>query len=85
MRKLDGHPELCAVNTATFGFQQPLEQVIEEVARAGFGGIAPWRREVEGKDVPAVTHAHELVLEAVAHALHALQYMEDLPDSQQNP
>jgi sugar phosphate isomerase/epimerase len=54
MRTLDGHPELCAVNTATFGFQAPLERVIEEVARAGFGGIAPWRREVEGHDVKAL-------------------------------
>ncbi len=45
----------CAVNTATFGFQAPLSKVIEEVARAGFGAIAPWRREVEGKDVKALS------------------------------
>lgn len=38
----------CAINTATLGFQAPIEEVIEAVARAGFGGIAPWRREVEG-------------------------------------
>ena len=37
----------CAINTATLGFQAPLTAVIDEVARAGFGGIAPWRREVE--------------------------------------
>ena len=43
--------ENCAVNTATFGFQAPLTKVIEEVARAGFGAIAPWRREIEGQDV----------------------------------
>ena len=41
----------CAINTATLGFQAPIEEVIEAVARAGFGGIAPWRREVEGDDV----------------------------------
>jgi sugar phosphate isomerase/epimerase len=54
MRELKGHPELCAINTATLGFQVPIEQVIDEVARAGFGGIAPWRREVEGHNVKAI-------------------------------
>jgi sugar phosphate isomerase/epimerase len=41
----------CSINTATLGFQAPLGEVIDAVARAGFGGIAPWRREVEGQDV----------------------------------
>jgi sugar phosphate isomerase/epimerase len=41
----------CSINTATLGFQVPLGTVIEAVARAGFGAIAPWRREVEGGDV----------------------------------
>jgi sugar phosphate isomerase/epimerase len=45
---------LCAINTATLGFQSPIGEVIEAVARAGFGGIAPWRREVEGQDVAAI-------------------------------
>ena len=54
MRRLKNHLELCAVNTATFGFQAPLSKVIDEVARAGFGAIAPWRREVEGQDVKAL-------------------------------
>lgn len=44
----------CAINTATLGFQAPIEAVIEAVARAGFGGIAPWRREVEGHDAKAI-------------------------------
>lgn len=44
----------CAINTATLGFQAPLEIVIEDVVRAGFGAIAPWRREVEGRDVAAL-------------------------------
>ena len=51
MRELDGHPEFCAVNTATFGFQTPIHETIEAVAAAGFGGIAPWRREVEGQNI----------------------------------
>jgi sugar phosphate isomerase/epimerase len=54
MRNLAGHPELCAINTATLGFTAPIAQVIEAVARHGFGGIAPWRREVEGHDVKAI-------------------------------
>jgi len=54
MRVLAGHPELCAINTATLGFQTPIEDTIEAVARAGFGGLAPWRREIEGKNVAAI-------------------------------
>ena len=51
MRPLDKHPELLAINTATLGFQTPIEQAIDAIAKAGIGGIAPWRREVEGKSV----------------------------------
>jgi sugar phosphate isomerase/epimerase len=51
MRDLRKHPELCAVNTATFGHQTPIEGSIDAIARAGFGGISPWRREVEGKNI----------------------------------
>jgi sugar phosphate isomerase/epimerase len=54
MRDLAGHPELCAINTATLGFQTPIAETIEAIAKAGFGGIAPWRREVEGQDVKAI-------------------------------
>ncbi len=53
MRDLGAHPELCSINTATLGFQAPIAEVIEAIARAGFGGVAPWRREVEGEDVKA--------------------------------
>ncbi len=44
----------CAINTATLGFQAPIGEVIDAVARKGFGGIAPWRREVEGRDVAVI-------------------------------
>ncbi len=44
----------CAINTATLGFQVPIGKVIDAVAKAGFGGIAPWRREIEGGDVTAI-------------------------------
>ena len=52
MRVLE--PKDCAINTATLGFQAPLTQVIDTVARHGFAGIAPWRREVEGQNIKAL-------------------------------
>jgi sugar phosphate isomerase/epimerase len=55
MRNLRLNLNLCSINTATLGFQAPIEEVIDAVARAGFGGIAPWRREIEGKDIRAVS------------------------------
>src|SRR5436190_18965596 len=54
MRSLAGRPDLCAINTTTLGFQTPVEETVEAIARAGFGGIAPWRREIEGRDVKAI-------------------------------
>jgi len=54
MRRLQDHLHDCSINTATLGFQAPIAEVIDAVARAGFGRIAPWRREVEGGDVNAV-------------------------------
>jgi sugar phosphate isomerase/epimerase len=54
VRDLSQHLQDCAVNTATLGFQASIGETIEAIARAGFGGIAPWRREVEGQDVKAI-------------------------------
>src|SRR3954452_24354809 len=54
MRALAGRPDLCAINTATLGFQTPIEETIEAVAREGFGAIAPWRRELDGKSARAI-------------------------------
>jgi sugar phosphate isomerase/epimerase len=54
MRRLQNHLRDCSINTATLGFQAPIAEVIDAVARAGFGRIAPWRREVEGGDVNAI-------------------------------
>lgn len=53
-RDLSQHLRDCSINTATLGFQAPIADVIDAVARAGFGHIAPWRREVEGHDVQAI-------------------------------
>jgi sugar phosphate isomerase/epimerase len=54
MRDLARRLDICAINTATLGFQAPIEAVIDEVARAGFGHISPWRREIEGHDVKGI-------------------------------
>jgi sugar phosphate isomerase/epimerase len=54
MRDLKNRPDLCAINTATLGFQAPIAEVIDAIARHGFGGIAPWRREIEGSDVKPI-------------------------------
>ncbi len=45
---------LCCLNTATLGHREPIETVIDATARAGFGAISPWRRDVEGHDVAAI-------------------------------
>lgn len=55
MRDLSQHFSSCSINTATLGFQAPIAEVIDCVARAGFGMIAPWRREVEGGNVKAIS------------------------------
>jgi sugar phosphate isomerase/epimerase len=54
MRALARRLDLCSINTATLGYQAPIEETIEAVARAGFGAIAPWRRELEGKSASQV-------------------------------
>jgi sugar phosphate isomerase/epimerase len=43
-----------SINTATLGYQIPILKTVDAVARAGFGGIAPWRREIEGGDVARI-------------------------------
>lgn len=68
MRVLAGRLDLCAINTATLGFQAPISEVIDAVARAGFGGIAPWRREVEGGNVAHIAkHIREAGLSVTGY------------------
>ncbi|MDH0747853.1 sugar phosphate isomerase/epimerase [Pseudomonas sp. GD03842] len=47
MTSLEGQLHRCAINTATLGHREPLDKTLDRIARAGFGGIAPWRHEVE--------------------------------------
>ncbi|WP_425306313.1 sugar phosphate isomerase/epimerase family protein [Burkholderia perseverans] len=46
--------ERGSINTATLGHREPLAVTIDRIARAGFGGIAPWRHEVEAAGLAAV-------------------------------
>ncbi|WP_308729347.1 sugar phosphate isomerase/epimerase family protein [Burkholderia gladioli] len=54
MNALKGKLARCAINTATLGHREPLGLTIDRIARAGFGGLAPWRQEVESADVRAI-------------------------------
>ena len=68
MRQLANHPEHLAINTATLGFQAPIKATIDAVAKAGFGGIAPWRREIEGKPVKQIAkHMRDAGLQTVGY------------------
>ncbi|TVQ30376.1 MAG: sugar phosphate isomerase/epimerase, partial [Geminicoccaceae bacterium] len=51
---LRGRLDRCSINTATLGYQRPLGCTIDAIARAGFGWLAPWRRELEGLQPSAV-------------------------------
>ena len=55
MRELAGRLDLCSINTATLGYRTPIGETIEAIAGAGFGAIAPWRRELEGESVKIVS------------------------------
>lgn len=54
MRNLHGRLDLCSINTATLGHREPLSLTIDRIAKAGFGGIAPWRHEVESTDIAQI-------------------------------
>ena len=55
MRSLSGRLDLCSINTATLGHKASIESVIDDVARFGFGGMCPWRRDLDRHDVTAIT------------------------------
>jgi sugar phosphate isomerase/epimerase len=54
MRNLAQQFDVCSINTATLGFQTEIGHSIEAIARHGFKRIAPWRRDIEGRDVHAI-------------------------------
>ena len=54
MRTLEDRLDLCSINTATLGHRDPIKTVIDQVARHGYGAIAPWRRDLTDEDVRVV-------------------------------
>ena len=54
MRRLEGRLDLCSINTATLGHQADIHAMTEAVARAGYGFVCPWRRDLEDQDVRIV-------------------------------
>jgi sugar phosphate isomerase/epimerase len=51
---LRGRLDRCSINTATLGHREPLSTTIDRIAAAGFGGIAPWRVEVEAANIKGI-------------------------------
>ena len=43
-----------SLNTATLGHRRAIEDVIDSCADRGFGAIAPWRRDLAGRDPSAI-------------------------------
>lgn len=54
MRQIMGRLDLCSINTATLGHRRAISNVIEDVARKGFGAICPWRRDLADLSVSDV-------------------------------
>lgn len=75
----------CAINTATLGFQAPINLVIDAVARHGFAGIAPWRREIEGQDVKKIArHIRDAGLTVTGYCRSTYIPSEDVPGFKAN-
>ena len=55
MRNLAGKPQLYSINTATLGYQNSIEEIIDLCAERNIGGIAPWIAEVEHKNHQALS------------------------------
>lgn len=55
---LENQLHRCAINTATLGHREAIDVTLDRIARAGFGGVAPWRHEVEA--LGAATVARQL-------------------------
>jgi sugar phosphate isomerase/epimerase len=54
LRTLENRLELCSINTATLGHRLPIEQTLDIIARAGFGYVAPWRKDIQGRTLSQV-------------------------------
>ena len=54
MRDLVGRPELISLNTATVRDRWRLPAIVEGCVRHGYGGIAPWRDQLQVSGLEAV-------------------------------
>ncbi len=55
MRDLNQHRDALCINTATFGHRRPIEEIIDLCASRQIGAIAPWRRDLAGKDITDIS------------------------------
>lgn len=65
MDSLRGRLNRCSINTATLGHRESLSLTIDRIARAGFGGVAPWRHELDAanlRDIAQQIRALELTV-----------------------
>lgn len=51
---LENRLDRCSINTATLGHRLPIEQTLDLIARAGFGYVAPWRRDMQDRPLSQV-------------------------------
>jgi sugar phosphate isomerase/epimerase len=47
LRDLRDRIDLCAINTATLGFREPIAVTAQRIAAAGFSWMTPWRQEID--------------------------------------
>ena len=65
---LENRLDRCSINTATLGHRLPIEQTLELIARAGFGYVAPWRKDMQGRTLSQVRrHLHDSGLKVNAY------------------
>ena len=55
MRKLNQHLDALSINTATFGHRRSIEELIDLCASRNIGAMAPWRRDLAGKNISEIS------------------------------
>ena len=55
MRKLNQHLDALSINTATFGHRKSIEELIDLCASRNIGAMAPWRRDLAGKNISEIS------------------------------
>ena len=55
MRELIRHRDVLSINTATFGHRKSIEELIDLCASRNIGAMAPWRRDLEEKNISEIS------------------------------